>query len=231
MFAGKPFSVGRLPRIVFGAGVFHEIPRIARQHGQCALIVTGNRSLRASRNWPVLLDGLRAAGMHWEHLAVEGEPSPQLVDDAVALFGPKHIDVVIGIGGGSALDAAKAIAGLLKPGNSVLDHLEGVGAGKAVCRASDALHRRADHGRHRQRGDQERRAFRAGRKRLQEILPPRRSGGAGGGGGPGAARHLSTGSDRRQRHGCVHATARIVRLDQGQSIHRRACLVGYGGGA
>ncbi len=127
MFAGKPFSVGRLPRIVFGAGVFHEIPPIARHHGQCVLIVTGNRSLRATRNWPVLLDGLRVAGMHWEDLTVEGEPSPQLVDDAVALFRPKHIDVVIGIGGGSALDAAKAIAGLLQPGNSVLDHLEGIG--------------------------------------------------------------------------------------------------------
>jgi alcohol dehydrogenase len=50
-----------------------------------------------------------------------------LVDDAVHHYRSQQIEVVVGIGGGSALDAAKAIAGLLKPGNSVMDHLEGVG--------------------------------------------------------------------------------------------------------
>jgi alcohol dehydrogenase len=50
-----------------------------------------------------------------------------MVDEAVRALHAESIDVVVGIGGGSALDAAKAIAGLLKPGNSVMDHLEGVG--------------------------------------------------------------------------------------------------------
>lgn len=121
------FSLSRLPRIEFGAGALAKLPAIARSYGSHALLVTGAASLRSSRFWDQVTSGLKANGMSWLHVKVPGEPSPHMVDEAVRALHAEPIDVVIGIGGGSALDAAKAIAGLLKPGNSVMDHLEGAG--------------------------------------------------------------------------------------------------------
>lgn len=121
------FSLSRLPRIEFGAGSLAKLPGIARGYGTHALLVTGAGSLKSSSFWPAVTAGFQAQSINWQHLAIPGEPSPQMVDEAVRAFRNESIDVVIGIGGGSALDAAKAIAGLLKPGNSVMDHLEGVG--------------------------------------------------------------------------------------------------------
>jgi alcohol dehydrogenase len=122
-----PFSVSRLPRIEFGSGVFNTLPMLARSFGSHALLVTGAHSFRATPHWHALLAALREQGITWRDVQVKGEPSPQLVDEAVCAYHDTRFDVVIGIGGGSALDAAKAIAGLLQPGNSVMDHLEGVG--------------------------------------------------------------------------------------------------------
>lgn len=121
------FAIARLPRIVFGAGSIESVPGEARALGHRALVVTGARSFRGTAAWPRLMSGLAEAGMITRDLAVDGEPSPGFVDDAVAALRRDAIDVVIGVGGGSALDAAKAIAGLLRVGNSVMDYLEGVG--------------------------------------------------------------------------------------------------------
>ncbi len=125
-----PFSIGRLPRIEFGSGSLAKLPEIARRYGQRLLIVVGARSFTASPRSEALFADLSACGCTWERVTVAGEPSPEGVDDTVRAWHGKDIDAVIGIGGGSVLDAAKAIAGLLRPGNSVMDHLEGVGPEK-----------------------------------------------------------------------------------------------------
>jgi alcohol dehydrogenase len=125
----KAFQVARLPEIRFGSGVFDDLPEVLSRYGRQALLVTGSRSLQQSPRWQRLTDALNEADITWQQVRVEGEPSPELVDQAVRLHRETAIDVVVGIGGGSALDAAKAIAGLLRTGSSVLDHLEGVGRG------------------------------------------------------------------------------------------------------
>jgi len=121
------YAVARLPRLVFGEGCVATIPGEVAALGEKVLIVTGARSFRESEHWPALQDGLEQRRVSWETLSVAAEPSPEAVDSAVAALRGIGIAVVLGIGGGSALDAAKAVAGLLPHGNSVMDHLEGVG--------------------------------------------------------------------------------------------------------
>ena len=121
------FSLSRLPKILFGPGTRAKLPELIQGFGRRALLVTGARSFQNSLHWRDLQAGLDAAAVEWSLVNVPGEPSPQFVDAVVARERDRQWSVVVGIGGGSALDAAKAIAGLLIPGNSVMDHLEGVG--------------------------------------------------------------------------------------------------------
>jgi alcohol dehydrogenase len=121
------FSLARLPRIVFGHGARTQLPGLIFPYGKRVLLVTGARHFQFSPHWEEIKTGFKAAGIAWEMLSVDGEPSPSLVDEAVHSYHDSGFDSVVGLGGGSALDAAKAIAGLLRPGNSVMDHLEGVG--------------------------------------------------------------------------------------------------------
>lgn len=121
------FSISRFPRIHYGSGRINELPTLAAQYGRKLLLVTGKQSFCATPRWQALTKALDDKRLSWLHFTVSGEPSPMLVDSAVQQFRHQAVDLVIAIGGGSVLDAAKAIAGLLPHGNSVLDHLEGVG--------------------------------------------------------------------------------------------------------
>jgi len=124
------FAIARFPRIEFGPGSINKLPALAALYGKTMLLVTGAKSLQQSAAWPGIEQSLKDAGFEWHTLIISGEPSPQMVDEAVAAHQSDDIDLVVGIGGGSALDAAKAIAGLLRLGDSVMDYLEGVGPEK-----------------------------------------------------------------------------------------------------
>jgi alcohol dehydrogenase class IV len=121
------FSIGCLPRVEFGAGTLARVPDIVSRYGSSVLLVTGSRSFPSTPQWNDLIHSLGKRDISWHHITIDAEPSPQLVDEVVAEYAGAHIDVVLGVGGGSALDAAKAIAGLLRVQHSVMDYLEGVG--------------------------------------------------------------------------------------------------------
>ncbi len=122
-----PFVLGRLPRVVFGAGTFARVPEIVAGHGSRVLVVTGGRSLADGGRRETLLAGLAAAGVTVAGEAqVTDEPSPAIVDGIAAVARAQAVDVVLGIGGGSVLDAAKAVAGLVRVDAPVTDFLEGL---------------------------------------------------------------------------------------------------------
>jgi len=121
------FSISGIPKIIFGGASIQQLPKLMSEFGAKALLITGAHSFTSSNHWTSLIEGMHKTGIAYEHAMVDGEPSPALVDDLAARYRSAGIDVIVAIGGGSVLDAAKAVAGLLRIDNSVMDFLEGVG--------------------------------------------------------------------------------------------------------
>jgi alcohol dehydrogenase class IV len=115
--------------IRFGAGRVSEVPRALIGLGATrVLAVTGRAVARAD---PVR-SALTEAGVSSVVFGVETEPSIDAVRAAVALLVETGCDAVLGYGGGSALDVAKAVAVLATEGSDPLEHLEVVGAGRPI---------------------------------------------------------------------------------------------------
>jgi alcohol dehydrogenase class IV len=125
MNGGLDFCVLPTPRIHFGAGMLAKLPALAAAFGRRMLLVKGRQTLRRSPAASRMLDELRRAGMEVACLEVEREPSPELIDEAVALGRATPYDVVVAIGGGSAVDAGKAISAMLLQREPVERFIEG----------------------------------------------------------------------------------------------------------
>jgi alcohol dehydrogenase class IV len=123
----KPFQFARIPGIVFRAGSIAALPDYINLYGSRIALVTGKSSFIKSAQAERLLTELERRKTECHTVSIHGEPSPDDIDQAVKSLNDKGIELVVGIGGGSVLDAGKAISAMLNRSESVIRFLEGVG--------------------------------------------------------------------------------------------------------
>jgi alcohol dehydrogenase class IV len=121
------FEFATATRIIFGSGTAKQVVPAARQWGSRVLLVTGHDPER----WTGLRRELEAAAL-CSTFCVAGEPTVDLIAQGLQQARAGKCEVVIALGGGSVIDAGKAIAGLLTNPGEVLDYLEGVGQGQPL---------------------------------------------------------------------------------------------------
>jgi alcohol dehydrogenase class IV len=123
----KPFQFARLPLICFGRNKRSELPDLIKQYGTRIILVSRGVSFTESDQGKDLLENLERNGIVFDHVFVTTEPSPKIVDDAVLNLSDFDPDAVVAIGGGSVIDAGKAISAMITVKGNVIDYLEGVG--------------------------------------------------------------------------------------------------------
>jgi alcohol dehydrogenase class IV len=122
------FEFATAGRIVFGEGAVREVPAAAAAMGTCALLVTGSSPERAAP----LLAGLETAGVACVPFAVAGEPTVELIRTGTNQAFHGGCNMVIAMGGGSAIDAGKAVAVMMANPGHPLDYLEVIGRGQPL---------------------------------------------------------------------------------------------------
>ena len=126
------FDFAAPQRILFGPGTLKQAGHLARELGRRALVVTGRDPVRAAP----LLRMLEAQGISATVFPIAGEPTTDRVRQGTAQAVEAAVELVIGFGGGSPLDSAKAIAALAANGGDPLDYMEVVGKGLPLAKPS-----------------------------------------------------------------------------------------------
>jgi alcohol dehydrogenase class IV len=120
------FEFATAGRIIFGQGTHEEAGSLAGELGQRALVVHGSSAARAKP----LLANIDAAHIEYSCFEIRDEPTVEQIADGVNQARLAESELVIGFGGGSVIDSAKAIAGLVTNPGAIMDYLEVIGKGK-----------------------------------------------------------------------------------------------------
>ena len=124
------FQFSSLPKIIFGAGKRTELAAELSSRGNKVLLLTGSSSVHNSGHGDEIITALKTANLELKHEVIAHEPSPSLIDQIVEKYRSSGIQVIVAVGGGSVMDAGKAISAMIPVDGSIRDYLEGVGEKK-----------------------------------------------------------------------------------------------------
>jgi alcohol dehydrogenase class IV len=124
------FQFSSLPKIIFGPGKRNELAAELRSRGNRVLLLTGSSSVHNSGHGDEIITALKRANLDVKHEMIAHEPSPSLIDQIVEKHRQSGAEVVVAVGGGSVMDAGKAISAMIPVDGSIRDYLEGVGEKK-----------------------------------------------------------------------------------------------------
>ena len=122
------FEFATANRIIFGNGTIKQVGAISKAIGHRAMVVCGKSIHRADP----LFEQLTYAGIKFITWQIKDEPIISCVLEGVQLARKEKCDLVIGFGGGSALDAGKVIAAMISNDGDLMDYLEVIGNGKKI---------------------------------------------------------------------------------------------------
>jgi len=122
----KDFTTFMPTRLIFGCGTVNNIGEVAKEYGKKAMIVTTGSDLKKLSILDKVIDPLKENGMDiLVYDDISPNPKTHQIDKGVEAFKAEKCDIAIGVGGGSAMDAAKAIALIAWNGGSIYDYVAG----------------------------------------------------------------------------------------------------------
>jgi alcohol dehydrogenase class IV len=125
---GLSFEFATSNQISFGRGTFQKIGRIASRFGSKAYVILGVENVFTEQ----LINLLEAESITVKTFFISEEPNITLLERSLAFATEIKCDFVIGMGGGSAIDMAKAVSALRTNPGEVLEYLEVIGGGRAL---------------------------------------------------------------------------------------------------
>jgi len=121
------FSFTPFPQIYFGKGEFLKLADKLAGKSKKILVLIGGSSLKKSGKLDDFTLSLNKHSINYFCEVVASEPSPELVDEIAIKCKVEEVDTVLAVGGGSVLDAGKAIAAMAPLDDGIINYLEGVG--------------------------------------------------------------------------------------------------------